>query len=169
MGVSSPLHHAKKAESLYSVVELNVGVICGCMPSLAAFVRHLGPLLTSNRSSNALKEQTPVFKKWMLSFGSSNKSATKDFRVTLGSKIDGRGDFLGSMNSVTRRDNWIELNNDRSSTSDSHNGQASDNWRSQQCANTPMSSSAPSWRYITRPAPTYARDTEDDLEVGITM
>ena len=139
------------------------------MPSLTAFVRHVGPLLTSYRSSNVSKEQTPVFKKWMPSFGSSNRSATKDFQVTLGSKIDGKGNFLGSINSLVRGNNWIELDMEQSPTFYQDHGQTRDEWQTRDSVTTPISSSAATWSYLRRPASTYARDAGHNLEVGMAM
>ena len=93
---------------VYSIVELTVGVMCGCMPAFAAFLRYhqiplnslLRVLLSSFRKSSL---------KSMSGRGSSRKLATRDLRMTLGSRVDGRGHFLNPTSVFADEGHWTEL------------------------------------------------------------
>ena len=98
--------------TLASVVELTVGVICGCMPAFASFSRyHLSPF-DSLGSLFSLKSKNLTFPKLFSWSGGSDepkKPATKDLRVTLGSGIDGKGHFLNPGSVFGKEDDWMKL------------------------------------------------------------
>lgn len=82
-----------------SVVELTVGVMCSCLTSFPAFFRYHLPLLRSIMSFVNSSFRNLRFVK--LQSSSSNpddneKLATRDIKITLGSRVDGQGQFLGS-------------------------------------------------------------------------
>ena len=88
---------------VHSVVELTVGVTCSCLTSFPGFFRYHSPRIRSFVSvfSSSLKRlQYPSQQsrssnaKPSSSSSSAKKLATKDVKVTLGSRIDGEGRFF---------------------------------------------------------------------------
>lgn len=97
---------------LVRIVELCVGVICSCLPSFAGFFRFHLPLLRSIMSlfgSFGSKVRGLSLPKPFSQSGRSDpsqKPSTKDIKVTLGSRIDGKGHFLGTGSVFTKEDHW---------------------------------------------------------------
>jgi hypothetical protein len=94
---------------IYRVVEMTVGVICSCLPSFAGFFRYHLPLLRSILSlfsSNFSRLLSPRQSSQPTNSGSSKRLATKDIKITLGSRINGRGHFLTSTGVFTKSDDW---------------------------------------------------------------
>ncbi len=97
-----------------SIVELNVGVICSCLPSFLGFFRHHLPLLqyiTSLIGSKIkfLSFPKPSSRSSSSSSGNSKKRLqTKDIKVTLGSEVDGEGHFLNPRSGFSRDENWSD-------------------------------------------------------------
>ncbi|KAL9119580.1 MAG: hypothetical protein Q9187_003867 [Circinaria calcarea] len=97
---------------LWVVVELTVGVICGCMPAFASFSRYHLPSFDFFRSLFSWKNKTHTLPKlfsWSSGSEQSKKPATKDLRVTLGSRIDGKGHFINSASVFGKEDDWMKL------------------------------------------------------------
>ncbi|KAL8955204.1 MAG: hypothetical protein Q9193_006854 [Seirophora villosa] len=98
-----------------SVVELTVGIMCGCMPAFAAFFRHHLPLLRSIGSFFISKAKSLNFPKLSgrsrrpSSSESSKRLATKDIKMTLGSQVDGRGRFMNPTSVIARDEDWARL------------------------------------------------------------
>lgn len=96
------------------VVELTVGVMCSCMPAFAGFFHYYLPLLRSIgsflsqrvRSLNLLKVSS---KSRPSSSENSRRLATKDIKMTLGTQIDGRGQFLNPTSVFAREEDWLKL------------------------------------------------------------
>ncbi|KAL8719428.1 MAG: hypothetical protein Q9225_003571 [Loekoesia sp. 1 TL-2023] len=99
---------------IWVVVELTVGVMCSCMPAFTGFFhyylplfRSIGSFLSSRmRSLNFLKlssKSTPS------SSESSKRLATKDIKMTLGTQIDGRGQFLNPTSVFAQEEDWLKL------------------------------------------------------------
>lgn len=83
-----------------SVVELTVAVMCSCLTTFPGFFRYHLPLLRSIVSlfSSTLKSlHLPKFQNTSSNTNSSERLATKDIKITLGSRVDGRGLFLNSV------------------------------------------------------------------------
>lgn len=96
-----------------SIIELTVGVICGCLPAFPGFFKHHFPLLRSivSRASSKVKEIS--FRKPSSSqSGSSSPSKpkgilrTKDIRITFGTQMDNDGHFLNPQSVFAREENW---------------------------------------------------------------
>ncbi|KAL8676658.1 MAG: hypothetical protein Q9186_006842 [Xanthomendoza sp. 1 TL-2023] len=83
---------------IWVVVELHVGVMCGCMPAFAGFFNYYLPLLRSFGSffSSRVKgfSLLKLSSRPSSSESSSKRLTTKDIKVTLGSRIDGHGHFI---------------------------------------------------------------------------
>lgn len=100
---------------LVSVVELCVGVMCSCLPSFAGFFRYHLPLLRSVMSlfgSLGSKLRGRSLSKPFSQLGgtgASKKLSTKDIKVTLGSRIDGKGHFLNTGSVLANEDHWQNL------------------------------------------------------------
>ncbi|KAL8711208.1 MAG: hypothetical protein Q9220_004353 [cf. Caloplaca sp. 1 TL-2023] len=95
------------------VVELTVGVMCGCMPALAGFFRHYLPLLRSIGSFFSSRARgfsfLKIYSRPSSSGSSSKRLATRDIKVTLGSRIDGQGHFLNPTSVFAREEDWLKL------------------------------------------------------------
>ncbi|KAI4104921.1 MAG: hypothetical protein LQ345_007255 [Seirophora villosa] len=100
---------------LSRVVELTVGIMCGCMPAFAAFFRHHLPLLRSIGSFFMSKAKSLTFPKLSgrssrpSSSESSKRLATKDIKMTLGSQVDGHGRFMNPTRVIARDEDWARL------------------------------------------------------------
>lgn len=101
--------------SMISIVELTVGVICGCLPTFPGFFRHHFPSLRSIVSRVSSKVKEINFRKpSSLHSGSSSsgkskrKLQTKDIRVTFGTQIDNDGHFLNPQSVFAREENWSQ-------------------------------------------------------------
>lgn len=95
---------------LWAVVELCVGVICSSLLSFAGFFRYHLPLLRSIMSpfgSFGSKVRPSLLKPFSQSgdHSPSKKLFTKDKKVILGSRIDGKGRFL-STGSLFAKEDW---------------------------------------------------------------
>lgn len=106
--------------TVFSVVELCVGVTCSCLTCFPGFFRYHLPFFRSilsfvnssfkslhlsillHRASNP--SNTPVSKS-----SSIGRLATKDVKVTLGSRVDGRGRFLNSTSVFATEPDWLPL------------------------------------------------------------
>lgn len=98
-----------------SVIEMTVGVICGCLPTFPGLFRHHLPLLRSlvSRVGSKVKgisSRSPSSQR----SGSSNSSKSKgiiqakDIRVTFGTQIDNDGHFLNPQSVFARDENWSQ-------------------------------------------------------------
>ncbi|MCJ1404232.1 hypothetical protein MMC11_007457 [Xylographa trunciseda] len=81
-----------------SVVEINVGIMCGCFPALPPILRSVHVFLTSKGSSSQTKVNSWRFLK-VSPIGSDGGTPRKNrgarrARVTLGSRINGNGHFM---------------------------------------------------------------------------
>ncbi|KAL8836410.1 MAG: hypothetical protein Q9176_006349 [Flavoplaca citrina] len=98
---------------IWVVVELHVGVMCGCMPALAGFFNYYLPMLRSVGSffSSRVKgfSLLKLSSRPSSSDSSSKKLATKDIHMTLGSKVDGQGRFLNPTSVFAREEDWLKL------------------------------------------------------------
>lgn len=99
-----------------SILELTVGVICGCLPSFPGFFRHHFPLLRSIVSRVGSKVKEISFRKPsgpQSESSSSSKSKgilqTKDIRITFGTQMDSDGHFLNPQSVFEREENWSWL------------------------------------------------------------
>lgn len=119
VGISSQRSYVKLI--LVRVVELCVGVMCSCLPSFAGFFRYHLPLLRSIMSlfgSLSSKVRARSFRK---PFSQSNgsdppkKLFTKDIKVTLGSRVDGKGRFLSTGSVFAKEDHWQNLTDSNTS------------------------------------------------------
>ncbi|KAL8671757.1 MAG: hypothetical protein Q9168_003752 [Polycauliona sp. 1 TL-2023] len=97
---------------IWVVVELHVGVMCGCMPALAGFFNYYLPSLRSVGSFFSSRVKGFSFLKISSrpssSESASKRLATKDIHMTLGSKIDGQGRFLNPTSVFAREDGWMK-------------------------------------------------------------
>lgn len=98
-----------------SVIELTVGVICGCLPTFPGFFRHHLPSLRSivSRTSSKMKEIS--FRKPSSQHSGSSSSGkskrilqTRDIRVTFDTQIDKDGHFLNPQSVFAREENWSQ-------------------------------------------------------------
>ncbi|KAL8688192.1 MAG: hypothetical protein Q9218_005838 [Villophora microphyllina] len=100
---------------IWVVVELTVGVMCGCMPAFAGFFHHYMPLLRSIGSFFSSRAKGWSFLKLSSRPGSSENSkqskklATKDIKMTLGSRVDGEGRFMNVTSVFATEDDWLKL------------------------------------------------------------
>ncbi|MCJ1455824.1 hypothetical protein MMC28_006181 [Mycoblastus sanguinarius] len=82
------------------VVELTVGIMCSCLPSFPGFFRYHLPQLRALLSlfNTSLKYLHVPFSKHGQSSSSTSSNAkrlaTRDIKITLGSRVDGKGLFL---------------------------------------------------------------------------
>lgn len=89
--------------------------MCSCLPSFAGFFRYHLPLLRSIislfGSFGSKLRGLSLSKPFSQSGGSgaSKKLLTKDIKVTLGSRIDGKGHFLNTESVLAKEDNWRNL------------------------------------------------------------
>ena len=82
-----------------SVVELTVGVMCSCLTSFPGFFRYHLPLLRSIMSfvNSSFRKLSSVKLQSSPSIpDNTEKLATRDMKITLGSRVNGRGHFMGS-------------------------------------------------------------------------
>ena len=98
-----------------SVIELTVGVICGCLPTFPGFFRHHLPLLRSLVSRISLKVKEISFRKpssQQTESSSSGKSKrilqTRDIRVTFGTQIDSDGHFPNPQSVFAGEEKWSQ-------------------------------------------------------------
>ncbi|KAL9009101.1 MAG: hypothetical protein Q9173_005838 [Seirophora scorigena] len=100
---------------IWVVVEMTVGIMCGCMPAFAAFFRHHLPLLRSIGSFFISKAKSLKLPKLSgrssrpSSSESSKRLATKDIKMTLGSQVDGHGRFMNPTSVIARDEDWARL------------------------------------------------------------
>lgn len=103
-----------------SVVELTVGVMCSCLTSFPGFFRYHQPLfrsilsffdssfkslrLSKPRNRSSYPSNTPSTKP-----DSTERLATKDIKVTLGSRVDGRGRFIDPGCVFATEPDWLPL------------------------------------------------------------
>lgn len=99
-----------------SIIELTVGVICGCLPSFPGFFRHHFPLLRSIVSRVGSKVKGISFRKPSSPQSESSSSSkskgilrTKDIRITFGTQMDNDGHFLNPQSVFAREENWSWL------------------------------------------------------------
>ncbi|KAL8927609.1 MAG: hypothetical protein Q9172_001319 [Xanthocarpia lactea] len=95
---------------IWVVVELHVGVMCGCMPAFAGFFNYYLPILRSFGSF--FSSRVKGFKlssRPSSSESSSKRLATKDIHMTLGSRVDGQGHFLNPTSVFAREEDWLRL------------------------------------------------------------
>lgn len=88
--------------------------MCGCMPAFAGFFHYYLPLLRSIRSffSSRVKRFSllKLSSRPCSSEGSSSKRlATKDIKMTLGSRVDGQGHFINPTSVFAREEDWLKL------------------------------------------------------------
>lgn len=80
-----------------SVVELTVGVMCSSLPAFAGFLRYHLPLLRSIRTRLSSPFRSFRFSKLLdrrSDRGSSEKNTSRIMKVTLGSRVNGKGHFM---------------------------------------------------------------------------
>ena len=107
LGVSTLPSDCDIPLTVVSVVELTLGIMCSCLTSFPGFFRYHMPLLESimsffSSSLRSLHGSRPL--KWSSSPSntpdgkpsSNRRLATKDVKITLGSRVDGRGHFIHS-------------------------------------------------------------------------
>ncbi|CAL8574676.1 hypothetical protein XPA_000631 [Xanthoria parietina] len=98
---------------IWVVVELHVGVMCGCMPALAGFFNYYLPMLRSFGSffSSRVKgfSLLKLSSRPSSSESSSKRLATEDIHMTLGSRVDGQGQFLNPTSVFAREEDWLKL------------------------------------------------------------
>ncbi|KAL8917240.1 MAG: hypothetical protein Q9208_008079 [Pyrenodesmia sp. 3 TL-2023] len=99
---------------IWVVVEMTVGVMCGCMPAFAGFSRQYLPLLRSLGSFFSSRAKGFSFLKLSRrsrpsSSESSKRLATKEIKMTLGTQIDGQGRFMNSRTMFARDEDWAKL------------------------------------------------------------
>lgn len=103
-----------------SIVELTVGVMCSCLTSFPGFFRYHLPLFRSissfvNFSFKGIHLLNPLNRSSDPSNSTGSRSssgkrlATKDIKVTLGSRVDGRGRFLNPASVSTAEADWLPL------------------------------------------------------------
>lgn len=97
------------------IIELTVGVICGCLPTFPGFFKHHFPLLRSAVSRVSSKVKEISFRKPsspQSGSSSSDKSKgilqIKDFRVKFGTQIDNNGHFLNPQSVFAREETWSQ-------------------------------------------------------------
>ena len=106
--------------TVVSVVELTVGVICSCLTSFPGFFRYHLPLLraissffsSSFRSlhlSRQLKPSSNPSNTPGSNPSSTKRLVTKNIKLTLGSRIDGGGRFLGPASVFATDADWLPL------------------------------------------------------------
>lgn len=89
--------------------------MCSCLPSFAGFFRYHLPLLRSIMSLfgsfGSKLRGLSLSKPFSQSGGSgaSKKLFTKNIKVTLGSRIDGKGHFLNTGSVFAKEDHWQNL------------------------------------------------------------
>ncbi|KAL8654919.1 MAG: hypothetical protein Q9226_003243 [Calogaya cf. arnoldii] len=97
---------------IWVVIELHVGVMCGCMPALAGFFNHYLPILRSFGSSISSRVKGISFlrisSRPSSSESSSKRLATKDIHMTLGSRVDGQGQFINTQSVFASEENWLK-------------------------------------------------------------
>ncbi|KAL8638381.1 MAG: hypothetical protein Q9228_004461 [Teloschistes exilis] len=100
---------------IWVVVELTVGVMCGCMPAFAGFFHHYLPILRSIGSFFSSRAKGLNFLKLSSRPSSSEKPKsskrldTKDIKMTLGSRVDGQGRFVNVTSVFAREEDWLKL------------------------------------------------------------
>lgn len=100
---------------IWVVVELTVGVMCSCMPAFAGFFHHYLPLLRSIGSFFSSRARHFSFLKLSSrnrassDEKNSNRLATSDLKMTLGTQIDGQGRFLNPTSVFAREEDWEKL------------------------------------------------------------
>lgn len=105
---------------LWVIVELTVGVMCSCLSPFPGFFRYHLPLFRSilsffNSSFKSLRLSKPLNQSSDPSHTACSKPsgtkrlATKDIKVTLGSRIDGRGRFLNPTSVFATEPDWLPL------------------------------------------------------------
>ena len=83
------------------MVELTVGVMCSCLTSFPGFFRYHLPLFKSIATlftSTFKSLHLPKRPNQSTNSPNAERLATEEVRVTLGSRVDGRGRFLNSTN-----------------------------------------------------------------------
>lgn len=87
--------------------------MCGCMPALAGFFNYYLPMLRS--FGYFFSSRVKGFSLLKLSSrpssseSSSKRLATKDIHMTLGSRVDGQGQFLNPTSVFAREEDWLKL------------------------------------------------------------
>ncbi|KAL8816421.1 MAG: hypothetical protein Q9223_004561 [Gallowayella weberi] len=98
---------------IWVVVELHAGVMCGCMPAFAGFFNYYLPLLRSFGSflSSRVKgfSLLKLSSRHSSSENSSKRLATKDIKMTLGSRVNGQGHFINPTSVFAREEDWLKL------------------------------------------------------------
>ncbi|CAD6576229.1 MAG: hypothetical protein ASARMPREDX12_007798 [Alectoria sarmentosa] len=105
---------------LWVVVELTVGVMCSCLTSFPGFFRYHLPFFRSILSflnssfkslhlSNPLHRSSEPGKIPHSKPSSAERLATKDIKVTLGSRVDGRGRFFNPETVFATEPKWLPL------------------------------------------------------------
>ena len=120
-GVSNPFHTSSQTLNTCSIVETNVGIICGCMPHLASVFRQLRNRLRQSTVYKSLKSRaTSMFTRHLAtSKGSSARnqnfervSSKHSENIYLETNIlgsaRGKGKFLDSGNHPQQ--GWLQSN-----------------------------------------------------------
>lgn len=106
--------------TVVSVVELTVGVMCSCLSSFPGFFRYHLPFFRSvlsffNSSFRSLRLSNPLNRSSDPSHtpdskpSSTKRLAAKDIKITLGSRVDGRGRFLNPTSVFATEPDWLPL------------------------------------------------------------
>lgn len=101
------LSDCRKLLTVVSVVELTVGIMCSCLTSFPGFFRYHLPLFKSivsifNSSFRSLRSSKHS---QSITPNSAQRLATSDVKVTLGSRVDGKGLFMNPESAfATERD-----------------------------------------------------------------
>ena len=97
-GEASSLGNKTSHAYLNSVVEIDVGIMCGCFPALPQIFVHAKSTVSSSKLGRIGLRDSSIFKWFRL--GSDNSitksSDAKKMKVTLSSGVNGQGNFLNS-------------------------------------------------------------------------
>lgn len=116
MGAHSRVHHLVRSllygeiffrAHAFRVVEINVGIMCGCFPAMPPILRSVRSVLSSSKLSLI---NSPLFRWRRLRSGDSEAKppSTGRMRVTLGSRVNGKGQFLTMKSLFSRESNETE-------------------------------------------------------------
>ena len=146
------------------VVELAVGVMCSSLPAFAGFFRYHLPLLRSIRSRLSSTFRSFHFPKLLnrsSDRGSTEKLASGNIKITLGSRVDGRGHFL-NMTSIfgkgTQRSAVPQTATDTLESLD--HSQATRRYFYEEMK-------SPQQAFVQYPAPTHSQPSEADIITSV--
>lgn len=91
----------------FRIVEINVGIMCGCFPAMPPIIHSVRSVLGSSKLS---LNNSPLFRWRRLRSGDSETKppSTGRMRVTLGSLVNGKGHFLTLKSLFSRQSSETE-------------------------------------------------------------